>query len=373
MQTSSIDFSGCRELVSDLDGNAQKTRIVYGGEIYIMKYGNALAPDPAKPLQGSCNHAPVSEHVGCRVFGALGVPVQETLIGTFQGREVVACKDFVIPLGPDKTLVHFRSLENALVSSSERSAAPRLDDIRMVCRQHPFLEGWRDKAMARYWETFIGDAIIGNFDRHSGNWGYIAEVDPATRVPERVHSLAPVFDCASSLAARLSEPEMATISADEALLRERALSFPKAKLVVSGTKTIGYRELLLSEEGAEAREALFRLAPAVGRLDAAGIVEAVPGVSDARKEFLKATIRSRIEHVLQPAYDLACDERGIARGRLSDLGRHVEAGRGGRRLPVPDRTAKPRGAASPRSDAADAARRAGGLHDASRGNRGRAR
>ena len=115
MQTSLIDFSNCEELYSDLDGNSQKTRIVFEGCDYILKFGERLK-EHSNSLEGSYRHAPVSEWVSCNIFAEIGVPAQETLIGTYKGHEVVACKDFVIPLGPDKELVQFRSLENMYVS-----------------------------------------------------------------------------------------------------------------------------------------------------------------------------------------------------------------------------------------------------------------
>lgn len=44
-----------------------------------------------------------------------------------------------------------------------------------------------------FWNMFIVDAFIGNWDRHNGNWGFLYNIstDEIT--------LAPVYDCGSSL------------------------------------------------------------------------------------------------------------------------------------------------------------------------------
>ena len=343
MQTSWIDFSGCEELISDLDGNSQKTRIVYRGEDYILKFGETVIA-PGNSLEGSYRHTPVSEWIGCHLFAELGIPAQETLIGEYDGREVVACKDFVIPLGPDKTLVQFRSLENMVISSSERGRSPRLADLEKIFDTHPFFSNTdsRQAAKDRYWDTFVGDAIIGNFDRHAGNWGYIAEVDPIKRIPKRMCGLAPVFDCGSSMAPKLSEEAMLEIAEDEASLKERALTFPKARLIVNGTANVGYLDLMMSPEGVPAREALIKLAPKIASLDIAGLTAALPEISEARQVFYAETIRSRIKYIIQPAFDKACSERGLARQNIvPELDGSRSAPRvGGKPLQAMSQTAK---------------------------------
>lgn len=216
-----------------------------------------------------------------------------------------------MPEGPNVTLVQFRSLENSMISSSERGRSPRLADIEHVIGTHPFFEGFRELSLQRYWDTFVVDAIIGNFDRHSGNWGYLAEVDPQTRIPTRMLGPAPVYDCGSSMATRLSESEMESIANDPGKLEQQAIAFPNPRLVVHDGKSTNYRDFLLSPEGADARLALTRLAPRIASLDIHGIIASVPGISQTRRDFYEATLFSRIEHVLQPAYDLARQEHAV--------------------------------------------------------------
>ena len=57
---------------------------------------------------------------------------------------------------------------------------------------------------------FIVDALIGNWDRHNGNWGFLynAATDEVT--------LAPVFDCGSCLFPQADEAIMRAVLDDPA-------------------------------------------------------------------------------------------------------------------------------------------------------------
>ena len=60
----------------------------------------------------------LSEYLGCHIFALAGIPVQETLPGTYtyHGKEkiVVACKDFT---SPGVVLQDFASMKNQVIDS----------------------------------------------------------------------------------------------------------------------------------------------------------------------------------------------------------------------------------------------------------------
>ena len=73
------------------------------------------------------------------------------------------------------------------------------DNIR-VCRRHKVI-GWRD-----WWgQTLAFDALIGNTDRHSQNWGFL--IDHTTAEP--TYSLAPAFDNGTSLGQIVRDADLA--------------------------------------------------------------------------------------------------------------------------------------------------------------------
>ncbi len=50
-----------------------------------------------------------------------------------------------------------------------------------------------DETKKKFWDMFIIDALIGNTDRHNGNWGFLVN----TEMNEIKFS--PIYDCGSCL------------------------------------------------------------------------------------------------------------------------------------------------------------------------------
>lgn len=313
--SSLVDFSNCPQTLADIDGAAEKYEVLYEGDAWILKFGSSLFPSENNRLQDSYANTPVSEHLGCKVFSALGIETQETVLGTCHLRDVVAMRDFIAPLGAGYRLITYKELETNVLVDALRKRYPVLDNIPFVLKMHPFLEEFAERAWDRYWKTFVVDSIIGNFDRHGGNFGFIAK--DVKEADSKIVGLAPVYDCGSSFAPMLSEEAMASLVMNEQKLKSRALAFPNAALFV-GNGRVSYHGLLLDEKrGKPARDALVELAPAIGDLDVASLASTIPDISDVRIAYYDAHARSRIEAILQPAYELACRERGLEPGRLA--------------------------------------------------------
>lgn len=90
-----IDFNECRTFLNDYEGADTKLKIQFNNEIYMLKLGKELEHDDKKPLQASHSNTPVAEYLGSHIFQMMGIPAQETLLGSFNGRLAVACRDFV--------------------------------------------------------------------------------------------------------------------------------------------------------------------------------------------------------------------------------------------------------------------------------------
>ena len=158
---------------------------------------------------------------------------------------------------------------------------------------------------------FIIDSVIGNFDRHTGNWGYIAEIEPVSKFPTKFISNAPVYDCGSSFSPRLSEEGMQEIYSSTPLLLERALTKPRARLIVGERGTVNFFDHLMSDEGLPARQALLRLSSSISDMKIGELAFNVPGASLNRSRFYAASIYTRCLFILQPAYEAACRESGL--------------------------------------------------------------
>lgn len=300
-----IDFSGSQELLNEYGGAGKKVMVVFDDDVYMLKFGHVLEPDPKKPLQASYESSPVSEHLGSQIYDICGVEAQETLLGTYHGRSVVACKDFVKARtdGENLGLIEFKKLENSFVgSSSKNERTPSFETITETLSEHPGLSGIREIAEEHYWKMFVIDSLIGNFDRHSGNWGYIVNRDD-----NRLVDVAPVYDCGSSFYPRMGRETMRQLAASPDKMRERIEAFPYAALKVNGKK-VHYHEFLVSENGRDARSVLHAIFPRVELSRISNLIWSIPGISNVQREFYEAMVESRYENILKPAYNLACRE-----------------------------------------------------------------
>ena len=301
-----IDFTGCKVLVNSYEGADFKRKIIYDGDVYMLKFGQKLESDEHKPLQASYTSTPVSEYLGSHIYALAGLPTQHTVMGTYDGRSVVACRDFIEsrPDAENVTLVEFKKLENSFLGSSTAGGrTPILGNLLGIFSEHDSLEGIREAAEERYWQMFAVDSLIGNFDRHAGNWGYILD-----KGRNEIIDLAPIYDCGSSLYPALNEAAMADFIKDRDSLVKRVLDFPRAALRI-GKNKVAYHEFLLSDVGAKARAVLGGI---MRELDFAAIhrlIEDTPCISDVRREFYSQLIDVRREAILEPAYELYREER----------------------------------------------------------------
>ena len=55
--------------------------------------------------------------------------------------------------------------------------------------------------------SIYADALLGNFDRHNGNWGILVDEESQTA------EIAPVYDCGSCLYPQLGAHEMQAVLA----------------------------------------------------------------------------------------------------------------------------------------------------------------
>lgn len=84
-----------------------------------------------------------------------------------------------------------------------------------------------------FWEMFIVDALLGNFDRHGMNWGFIKR--------DNAYALAPVFDNGSCLFPNMTdEDEMASIVTSPEETAKRVYGFPLSQIKLRGRKSSYY-------------------------------------------------------------------------------------------------------------------------------------
>ena len=294
-----IVFSDCKHSLCTYGGASYKEFIEYEGARYMLKFGETAKVQNSD--QTSYINSPLTEHLASRSFEALGLPAQETLLGTYKGRSVVACKDFIYALGEQShELIEFKILERSFVGSSSKVfKTPSYESICGVFDQQPDLQHISARAENLYWKMFLCDALFGNFDRHANNWGYILD----KRLGEII-SPAPVYDCAGCFTPRLNEQAMARILSDPEEFTQRALTFPKACILVKG-KRPSYNDFFNMPEAYRCLHVAKDFIPTIDLSRVEEIVNTSPGMSDLQREYRCKMVESRFNTILAPAAEQA--------------------------------------------------------------------
>jgi len=280
-----LDFSNCPRVPGRAynGANGKKIAVQFEGATWLLKFPPNAAEIPnALSYSNSC----LSEHIGCAVFRALGIDVQETRLGMFvNGREhlVCACRDFTVP---DLRLVDFCSVKNTVLGTGSGGTGTELADVLEAIDGQQFMDP--TVVRCRFWEMFAVDALLGNFDRHNGNWGFLVN-DRTGQI-----SLAPVFDCGSCLLPQADERIMRLMldSTDE--LNARVHTFPNSMLKEGGRK-INYVWFFRTSEDADFRAAYDRLARKITALDFAELLAGVPCLGGLQRDFYRVYLGARRE------------------------------------------------------------------------------
>lgn len=287
-----IDFTNCRIIPARAynGANGSKVAVEYNNEVYMLKFPPSGAD---KPTDLSYTNSCFSEHIASSIFNMLGITAQETMLGTFtvRGKEkiVCACKDFAIG---GKRLFDFCSIKNTVLDSDSNGSGTELADIMDTIGKQRYVSPAVLKD--HFWNMFIADALLGNFDRHNGNWGFL--YDDVKGEAE----IAPVFDCGSCLLPQADEKVMKRILSNEAELHARVFQFPTSAIKLKGRK-INYYDFLNSGENAGANEALKRIAPRIDMDEIGKFIDRVLGITNLQKEFYKAYVAARYNLIIQPA------------------------------------------------------------------------
>lgn len=287
-----IDFTNLPTKKKTYAGaNGSKISVMYNGEQYMLKFP-ANAP---KNKELSYANGCVSEYIGCNIFESVGIDVQKTLLGTYRknGKEkvVVACKDFT---KSGVVLQDFASLKNTIIDSEHNGYGTELNDIMKAIEEQNAVNPIELKEW--FWNVFIVDALIGNWDRHNGNWGFLYNVDTDEM------SIAPVFDCGSCLYPQADEQIMKATLENKAEQDLRVFSIPLSGIKIDNTK-INYFDFISSLQNKDCNKALKRILPRINMVEINNIIDETPYITDLQKTFYKTMLAQRKEKILDFSYD----------------------------------------------------------------------
>ncbi len=148
----------------------------------------------------------------------------------------------------------------------------------------------------RFWDMFIVDALIGNMARHNGNWGFLYNT-----LSDEV-SLAPVYDCGSSLYPQADEIVMNKVLTDENELKIRVYEFPTSAIFYNG-KRINYFEFISSNINSECTKALLRICPKINIQKINQLIDEIECLTNLEKAFYKKIIWERKSKIIDYCYN----------------------------------------------------------------------
>lgn len=290
-----IDFTNCP--VNKFKGyggaNGNKINIIYEGTSYMLKF----PPVPNKSKVMSYTNSCISEYLACHIIETLGFDVQQTLLGTYtdkRGKEkvVVACKDFT---ADGKKLMEFAHLKNTCVDSEQSGYGTDITSILKAIEEQSLVDPQKLKDF--FWDMFIVDAFLGNFDRHNGNWGILIDEQ------KQYAQIAPVYDCGSCLYPQMDSAMMETVLNNEEEINQRIYLFPTSAILENGKK-ISYFDYISSLQNEDCCRALKRVTERIHMENIHRLIDETPAITEVQKDFYKVIISERKAKIIDYSMEL---------------------------------------------------------------------
>lgn len=284
-----IDITNYKQEINNYGGSELKATYIINGEKYMVKM-----PDPIrkKTLDLGYMNNQYSEYIGCHIFESVGIPVQKTMLVKLNkdGKEkiAVACKDF---LNSGEELIEISKVSLSL--STEKKYKISIEDVyEIINKMSVNYKLDENKLISNFWDMFVVDALIGNTDRHFGNWGFIKKDD--------IISFAPVYDCGSSLHPLLSENEQIKLMSDSIAFKNS--SYNIASVYTMNNKKIFYHEIFKNPP-VDLKETIKRIVPKIDMEKIKKIIASTEGLSKTQKEYYFKDILLRKEEILDKSYN----------------------------------------------------------------------
>lgn len=281
-----IDFTKAIEKLNNYKGSEKKKTLIHDNKKYLVKF-----PDPIREKNKNISYInnAFSEYVGSNVFKIVGFETQNTILGTYTYNEkekiVCACEDFT-----DRNHVLYEFENLALSTNPDKKIETELTDILEVIEETKMMIP--DDTKEKFWDMFIIDSLIGNTDRHNGNWGFLVNAR-SSKV-----EFAPIYDCGSCLNPMLEDMEMERLNETEF----KNLAINCYSCIKENGKKINYITYIKSMKGEECNEAIYRVFKKINIEEINKFIDEIPSMSDIRKQFYKKIIKLRYD-IIKEVYD----------------------------------------------------------------------
>ena len=281
-----IDFTNAIEEFNNYKGSEKKKTLIYNDKKYLVKF-----PDPVREKNKNISYInnAFSEYIGSNIFKICGFEVQNTILGkyNYRGKEkiVCACEDFT---DNDNILYEFENL--ALSTNPDKKIETELNDIMEVIEESKMIH--TEETKQKFWDMFVIDSLIGNTDRHNGNWGFLLNKNTGKV------EFSPIYDCGSALNPMIEDEEIKKINEIE--LKNLAINCYSC--LKENGKKINYMEYIKQMKNEECNNAIKRLFSNINIDGINTFIENVDSMSQVRKDFYKKIILKRYE-IIKEVYE----------------------------------------------------------------------
>ena len=305
-----IDFTTYKLSGRSYAGNAGAKRgIIYDGSNWLLKF-----PKSTKGFRNaeiSYTTSPLSEYLGSKIYETLGIDVHTTLLGTYNNKIVVACKDF---RKPGEDLTEFRAIKNDYIEgleehdgSSSDGSDTHLNSIITVMNENETFKAMPE-LKKRFWDMFVVDALIGNNDRNNGNWGILVDSFSHKR------RIAPVYDNGAAFSGKLSDNQIEKILSDNQRFVQSIYDSRTCCFLDDDDRQINPLKFIMEGKNRDCNTALKRINPRINLDRIMQIIDELPSkykgltvISDSQREFYKKTLEYRYKNVFVPTMRLLRD------------------------------------------------------------------
>ena len=271
-----IDFTNAIEEFNKYKGSEKKKTLIYDSKRYLVKF-----PDPIREKNKNISYInnAYSEYVGSNIFRIVGFKVQNTILGMYKyngnDKIVCACEDFT---DEENELYEFESI--ALSSNPDKKIGTEVEDIMEVIQTNKMICSDTSKM---FWKMFIIDALIGNTDRHNGNWGFLINVKT-----QKIE-FSPIYDCGSCLNPLLEDTEIEKL--DEIAIKNLAINCYSC--LRENGKRINYINYIKKMKNKECNDAIKEIFLDIKINEINKFIDEIEGISNIRKAFYKSIINYR--------------------------------------------------------------------------------
>ena len=281
-----IDFTNAIEEFNNYKGSEKKKTLIYNNKKYLVKF-----PDPIREKNKNISYInnAFSEYIGSNVFKIVGFKTQNTILGRYEykGKEkiVCACEDFT---DDENVLYEFENL--ALSTNPDKKIETELNDIMEVIEESKMIDA--EETKLKFWDMFVIDSLIGNTDRHNGNWGFLLNKNTGKV------EFSPIYDCGSCLNPMLEDEEMEKINETE--LKNLAINCYSC--LKENGKKINYMTYIKQMKNKECNNAIKRLFANINIIEINKFIDNIECMSNVRKEFYKKIIEQRYD-IIKNVYE----------------------------------------------------------------------